>query len=102
MKLTPSTLTEKASAARLGLAISIGLLVLGLFLACACPGWFAVAGMFAVVPVLWGRSFVRLLGWSLTVLSFTSSVAQFRQERARESAQQRAIEAYRRAKNSDK
>ena len=98
----PDSPEAKARAARNGVVISILGFVLGGFLACACPGLFAVAGIFALAALLWGRPLVRILGAFLVVLNFTAAVCQFRQEAAAESAKQRAIKAIRQKKDLQK
>jgi predicted lipid-binding transport protein (Tim44 family) len=98
----PDSPEAKTRAARNGVVISILGFVLGGFLACTCPWLFAVAGIFALAGLLWGRPLVRILAGLLVVLNFTAAVCQLRREVAAESAKQRAIQAIRQKKDLQK
>jgi hypothetical protein len=69
--------TLKEPFARACLAIAIGLFVLGFFVMCACPGWYALASIFAGLSVWLRSGHRRRLSWFWLFFCLVMMTAQF-------------------------
>lgn len=83
-QLTPEReLSMRHRVARGAIIIYFVILLVSGFIMCSCPSFFAAMALCAVVAVIYGSRFQRILSVGMLVIAVTVGVIQFRQDRQR-------------------